>query len=70
MVAPKDTPVEIVGKLNSEITASLSDPKIMAQFANVGSVPKAMTPAEFGKFVVADTEKWAKVIKGADIKVD
>jgi tripartite-type tricarboxylate transporter receptor subunit TctC len=70
VVAPKDTPVEIVGKLNSEITASLSDPKIMAQFANVGSVPKAMTPAEFGKFVVADTEKWAKVIKGADIKVD
>jgi tripartite-type tricarboxylate transporter receptor subunit TctC len=41
----------------------------MAKFANLGSVPKAMTPAEFGKFVVEDTEKWAKVIRAANITV-
>ncbi len=70
VVAPKGTPAEIADKLNGAIGASLGDPLVMAKFANVGSVPKAMTPAEFGKFVVADTEKWAKVIKGADIKVD
>ncbi len=70
VVAPKGTPAEIVDKLNSAISASLSDPTVMAKFANVGSVPKAMTPAEFGKFVVADTEKWGKVIEAANIKVD
>jgi tripartite-type tricarboxylate transporter receptor subunit TctC len=70
VVAPKGTPAEIVDKLNGAISASVADPSVMAKFADVGSVPKAMTPAEFGKFVVADTEKWAKVIKGADIKVD
>jgi tripartite-type tricarboxylate transporter receptor subunit TctC len=51
VVTPKNTPVEIIDRLNSEITASLVDPKVKAQFANVGSVPKSMTPAEFGKFV-------------------
>ena len=70
VIAPKGTPVEIIDKLNSEITASLADPKVMERFASVGSVPKAMTPAEFGKFVVADTEKWAKVIRAANIEVD
>jgi tripartite-type tricarboxylate transporter receptor subunit TctC len=70
VVAPKNTPVEIIDKLNREITASVTDPKIMAQFANVGSVPKSMTPADFGKFIVEDTEKWAKVINFAGIKLD
>ena len=68
VVAPKNTPVEIIDKLNREITASVNDPKIVAQFANMGSVPKSMTPADFGKFIAEDTEKWGKVIRAANIK--
>jgi tripartite-type tricarboxylate transporter receptor subunit TctC len=45
------------------------DPTVKAQFANVGSVPTAMTPAEFGKFVAEDTAKWGKVIQAANIKL-
>ena len=67
-VAPKNTPVEIIDKLNREITASVNDPKIIARFANMGSVPKSMTPSDFGKFIVEDTEKWGKVIRTANIK--
>jgi len=70
LVAPKATPVEIIDQLNGAVTASLVDPKLKAQFANVGSVPKSMTPAEFGKFVAEDTEKWGKVIRAANIRVD
>ena len=70
VVAPKNTPVEIVDKLNREITASVTDPKIVAQFANVGSVAKSMTPADFGKFIAEDTEKWARVIRAANIKAE
>ena len=69
-VAPKNTPVEIIDKLNRAITASVNDPKIIAQFANVGSVPKSMTPADFGKFIAEDTEKWGKVIRAANIKAE
>lgn len=69
VVAPKDTPVGVIGELNSAFNASLADPKVTAQFANVGSVPKAMTPAEFGRFVAEDTTKWGKVIKAANIKL-
>ena len=70
VVAPKNMPVEIIDKLNREITASINDPKIIAQFANVGSGPKSMTPADFGKFIAEDTEKWAKVIRAANIKAE
>ena len=69
VVAPKNTPVEIIEQLNSTITASLADPQMKAQFAHVGSVPKSMMPAEFGKFVVEDTERWRKVIRAANITV-
>ena len=69
VVAPKNTPVEIIEQLNSTITASLADPQVKAQFAHVGSVPKSMMPAEFGKFVVEDTERWRKVIRAANITV-
>jgi tripartite-type tricarboxylate transporter receptor subunit TctC len=68
VVAPKNVPVEIIDKLNREITASVNDSKLMAQFANVGSVPKSMTPADFGRFIAEDTEKWGKVIRAANIK--
>ena len=70
VVAPKNTPVEIIDKLNREITASVNDPKIMAQFANVGSVAKSMTAADFGRFIAEDTEKWGKVIQAANIKAE
>ena len=69
MVAPKGTPPDVIDKLNRAITACLTDPNVMAKFANVGSVPKTMTPVEFGKFIVEDTEKWRKIIRAANIRV-
>jgi tripartite-type tricarboxylate transporter receptor subunit TctC len=70
VVAPKNTPAEIIDKLSKEIDLALADPKIIARFAEVGSVPKPMTPAAFGKFIAEDTEKWAKVIRAANIKAE
>ena len=61
--APKKTPEEIVQKLNKEINAALADPKLKARLADLGAEPMSMTPAEFAKFVVDETEKWAKVIR-------
>src|SRR5262245_52805608 len=68
LVAPKNTPADIIDKLHKEIDAGLSDPKMIARFAQVGSVPKSMTIVEFGEFIVEDTEKWSKVIWAANIK--
>jgi tripartite-type tricarboxylate transporter receptor subunit TctC len=68
--APKATPAEIVEKLNKEINAGLADPKIKARLADLGAGPLALSPAEFGKFIADETEKWAKVIKFAGIKAD
>jgi tripartite-type tricarboxylate transporter receptor subunit TctC len=67
--APKNTPAKIVEKLNKEINAALAVPKVKARFAEIGAEPMMMTPAEFEKFVVAETEKWAKVIRAANIKL-
>ena len=69
MVAPRSTPANVVDTLHRAIAASLAEPQVMAKFANVGSVPNAMTPAEFGRFVVEDTEKWRKIIRAANITV-
>jgi tripartite-type tricarboxylate transporter receptor subunit TctC len=55
-------------KLNREINAGLADPKIIAHFADLGYTPYASTPSDFGKLIVDDTEKWAKVIRAANIK--
>jgi tripartite-type tricarboxylate transporter receptor subunit TctC len=68
--APKNTPPEIVDKLNKEINAGLADPKIKQQFADLGSVAMPMTPAEFGKLIADDTEKWGAVIRAANIKAE
>jgi tripartite-type tricarboxylate transporter receptor subunit TctC len=65
---PKSTPAEIIDRLNKEIIAGLADPKIKARLSDLGAVPMPMTPGEFGKFIAAETEKWAKVIKAANIK--
>jgi tripartite-type tricarboxylate transporter receptor subunit TctC len=66
--SPKDTPSEIIGKLNTAINAGLADPQIKARFADLGVLPTPMTPAEFGTLIANETEKWAKVIKFAGIK--
>jgi tripartite-type tricarboxylate transporter receptor subunit TctC len=66
--APKNTPGEIVDKLNKEINAALTDPKVRARLAELGGTPLAGTPASFGKFIAEETEKWGKVIKFAGIK--
>jgi tripartite-type tricarboxylate transporter receptor subunit TctC len=65
--APKGTPAEIVDKLNKEINAALADPKIKARLADLGSIPTPMSPADYDKLIVAETEKWAKVIRDARI---
>jgi tripartite-type tricarboxylate transporter receptor subunit TctC len=61
--APKNTPAEFVDKLNKEINAGLADPKIKAQFTNTGSTVLALSPANFGKLIAEDTEKWATAVK-------
>ena len=65
---PKDTPAEIVGKLNREINAGLADPKLKARLVDLGGAPLAGSPDDFGKYIAAETEKWAKVTKFAGIK--
>jgi tripartite-type tricarboxylate transporter receptor subunit TctC len=65
---PKNTPADIVEKLNNEINVVLTDPKVIARLAELGGVPMPMTPVQFGQFVADETEKWAKVIKDAGIK--
>jgi tripartite-type tricarboxylate transporter receptor subunit TctC len=68
--APKSTPTDIVHKLNKEINAALIDPRMKARFADIGGNPLAGSPAEFGKFIADETEKWGKVVKFAGIKPD
>jgi tripartite-type tricarboxylate transporter receptor subunit TctC len=66
--APKNTPSEIVDKLNKEINAGLADPKLRARLADLGGTVLAGSPADFSKLIADETEKWAKVIKSAGIK--
>jgi tripartite-type tricarboxylate transporter receptor subunit TctC len=66
--APKDTPVEIVDKLNKEINAALADPKMKARLADLGGTVLPGSPADFGKHIAEETEKWSKVIRAANIK--
>ena len=66
--APKNTPVEIVDRLNKEINAGLADTKMKQRLADLGGVPLPGSPAEFGRLVIEETEKWSKVIRFAGIK--
>jgi tripartite-type tricarboxylate transporter receptor subunit TctC len=68
--APTGTPAEIVSKLNNEINAGLADPNMKTRLADLGGTVIAGSPSDFGSFVTAETEKWAKVIKSAGIKPD
>jgi tripartite-type tricarboxylate transporter receptor subunit TctC len=68
--APKATPAEIIDKLNKEISAGLADPNMKARLADLGGTVLAGSPADFGKLITDETEKWAKVIKFAGVKAD
>jgi tripartite-type tricarboxylate transporter receptor subunit TctC len=68
--APKNTPAEIVEKLNKEINAGLADLKMKARLAELGGTVLPGSPAEFGKLIADETEKWGKVVKFAGIKAD
>jgi tripartite-type tricarboxylate transporter receptor subunit TctC len=70
LAAPKDTPPDIVAKLNSELNAALADPKIASRLTDLGGIPMPMTPAEYGKLIAHEIEKWGSVIKFADIKLN
>jgi tripartite-type tricarboxylate transporter receptor subunit TctC len=68
--APKNTPAEIVDKLNKEINAVLADPEIKARVADLDGTVLVGAPADFGKLIAEETEKWGKVIQAANIKAE
>lgn len=68
--APKGTPSEVIETLNKAVGEALKDPKVVARLTEVGGLPKPMTPAEFGKLVADETEKWRKVVEFAGVSVD
>jgi tripartite-type tricarboxylate transporter receptor subunit TctC len=68
--APKDTPAEVIDKLNKEINAVAADSLIKARLAGLGVNAMPMTSAAFGKFVADEAEKWGKVIQAANLKAD
>jgi tripartite-type tricarboxylate transporter receptor subunit TctC len=69
-VAPKGTPPDIVATLNREINAALAEPKIKSRLAELGTTPIVMTSAEFGAFIAAEIERWAKAVKSSGASVD
>ena len=68
LAAPKNTSADIIDKLNKQINVAVADPTFRARLADVGGDPMTMTPAEFGKLIAQDTEKWGKVVRAANIK--
>jgi len=66
--APKNTPAELIEKLNREINAGLADPKIKKRLTDLGGLPMSMTSIEFGRLIADETERWANVIRSAGIK--
>jgi tripartite-type tricarboxylate transporter receptor subunit TctC len=68
--APKDTPAELVDKINKDVNAALADPKMKARFSELGATVLPGSPADYGKFIADETEKWAKVIRAANLKAD
>jgi tripartite-type tricarboxylate transporter receptor subunit TctC len=66
--APRSTPAEVIARLNKEISAIVGEPAIKARLADLGNVPVATTPAEFGKVLAEETEKWANLIRAAHLK--
>jgi tripartite-type tricarboxylate transporter receptor subunit TctC len=70
VAAPKGTPAEVIEGLNREINAGLADPTIKARLADMGGMPLPSSPADFGKLISDETEKWSKVIQEAGIKAE
>src|SRR5262249_5551842 len=70
VAAPRSTPPEIVDKLNKEINVVLAEPEIKARLADLGATALAGSPADFGKFIATEAEKWSKVIRAANIRVE
>jgi tripartite-type tricarboxylate transporter receptor subunit TctC len=70
IIAPKNTPSEIIARLNKEINAGIADPKMKARIADMGYAVSQSSPAEFGKLIADQTEKWGKVIRAANIKAE
>ena len=70
MGAPKGTPPDIINKLNKAINAALADPNIKARLRDLGGTPMAGTPADFGKVIADETDKWAKVVTAVGVKVE
>ena len=70
MGVPKGTPPEIIEKLNKEINAALADPKMKAKLAELGGMLVPGTPEDFGKLVADETDKWSKVVKAANVRLD
>jgi tripartite-type tricarboxylate transporter receptor subunit TctC len=70
IAAPRGTPPKIVEKLNQAVNAVLGDPKLQARLAELGGEPMPMTPAQFGKLVAEETERWGKLIRAANIKAE
>jgi tripartite-type tricarboxylate transporter receptor subunit TctC len=70
MAVPNGTPPEIVDKLNKEVNAALADPNIKARLADLGGILIPGSPADFGKVVGDETEKWAKVIKAGGVTLE
>jgi tripartite-type tricarboxylate transporter receptor subunit TctC len=68
--APRNTPAEIVAKLNNEISAALADPKLKSKFDDLGAMALMGSPADFGKLIADETEKWGKVIRKANITIE
>ncbi|WP_162496299.1 Bug family tripartite tricarboxylate transporter substrate binding protein [Bradyrhizobium canariense] len=68
--APKGTPADVIEILNKAVNEALKDPKLVARLTETGGIPKPMTPAEFGKLVTDETEKWRKVVEFAGVSVD
>ena len=65
---PRGTPPEIIARLNRDVNEGLANPTIRARLADVGTIPMIFTAAEFGAYIAAESEKWAKVVKFAGIK--
>jgi tripartite-type tricarboxylate transporter receptor subunit TctC len=67
---PTNTPAAIIDRLNNEINAALADPNLKARFSDLGATVLPGSPADFGKLIADETEKWGKVVRAANIKVE